>query len=116
MSLKQIVTSFRKGILNGRSSELMCMAVCLPLQGYLSMLGYNTKLVEADFESPYGSVNHVWLEMDDETIIDPTADQFSGKWMKLPKVYIGKIPEVYKRWMTKPTSDPVTPLTPTTNP
>jgi hypothetical protein len=36
---------------------------------------------------------HFWLEMDDGTVIDPTADQFPG--LDLPPVYIGKLPTMY---------------------
>ena len=94
--LKRIVGGFRRGILGQRAPDMMCAAVCYPLCGYLAMCGIETKIVEGDF----GRTNHVWLEMEDGTIIDPTADQFSGEIVKMPKVYIGPLPETYKRWMS----------------
>jgi hypothetical protein len=93
-SLHRLVSAFRRGIIGTREPDMMCAAVCWPLQGYLSMLGYETEVVEADF----GNVNHVWLRLPCGCIIDPTASQFSGPTLKLPKVYIGKEPEIYQRW------------------
>lgn len=93
-ALQRIVSEFRRGILGKRESAMMCAAVCYPLQGYLSMLGHETEVVEADF----GETNHLWLKLPCGCIIDPTGDQFSGPILKLPKVYIGPIPEIYKRW------------------
>lgn len=92
--LKRLVTSFRNGIVGCRDADNMCFMVCAPLQGYLALFGIKTKLVEADF----GKTNHVWLELPDGRIIDPTASQFSGKFMKLPEVFIGPMPEIYKKW------------------
>jgi hypothetical protein len=73
------------------------MAVCYPLQGYLSMLGIQTEIVEADF----GRVNHVWLQLPSGEIIDPTADQFSGEGCRFPEVYIGKVPEIFDVWIAR---------------
>lgn len=93
--IKSLALSFRKGILGDRQPDMMCMAVCYPLQGYLAMLGVKTEIVEADF----GRVDHVWLELESGEILDPTADQFSSDFMKFPKVYLGPVPEVYRSWM-----------------
>jgi hypothetical protein len=90
--LRQIVSEFRKGILGKRNSAAMCYAVCAPLQSYLGLIGYETELVEGDF----GTTNHYWLELPDGTIIDPTADQFSTPMRKMPKIYIGPLPDWYK--------------------
>ena len=95
-SLHRLVSAFRRGVLGNRESGMMCAAVCYPLQGYLSMLGHETEVIEADF----GNTNHVWLQLPCGCIIDPTADQFSGPTLKLPKVYIGPVPDIYTRWMS----------------
>ena len=95
--LKRVAREYRQGMLEGAPSDMMCFALCFPLQGYLGFLGVHTKLVEADF----GRCNHYWLKLEDGRILDPTADQFSGKSLKLPKVYLGPIPEVYLRWMAE---------------
>ena len=87
MDLRNTVLVFRKGLLNGRDSDNCCFMVCAPLQGYLSFLGVQTKLVEGRFLGTH----HFWLEKLDGTVIDPTIDQFQkeGSPIKLPKVYIG---------------------------
>ena len=91
--LLRTVTEFRDGILNGAPSDLMCFAVCAPLQSYLHMCGTDTALIHGEFE---GWMNHVWLEMEDGQIIDPTFDQIT-KWINkpLPPVYIGPKPDWY---------------------
>lgn len=87
--LREWSQDFRDGILNGGSSARMCFAVSAALGGALrALLGIESKLVEGDF----GSINHVWLELPDGTILDATADQFGG-----PPVYIGPLTDVYRR-------------------
>lgn len=91
--LRETVTAFRKGILNGRDSDQMCFAVCAALQGWLRFLGVETELVEGDF----GRTDHYWLALPDGRIIDPTADQFTTPaGEKMPKVYIGDRPLWYR--------------------
>jgi hypothetical protein len=91
--LREIVTGFRGGVIGKRSSDRMCLAVCAPLQGLLSAFGYETELVEGDFEH----TNHYWLRLPDGRIIDPTADQFTTPTgARMPKVYIGELPEWYR--------------------
>jgi hypothetical protein len=81
----------RKGILGKRSSRMMCMAVSAPLQGLLAALyGVETELETVDFPES----NHVWLRLPDGRILDATADQFG-----LEPVYLGEVPEIYRRWM-----------------
>ena len=93
MRLLTIVRGFRRGILAGRKSRDMCFAVCAPLQAYLSCcIGIETELIEGDFER----CNHIWLQLPDGRIIDPTADQFkTPEGKRMPKVYIGPLPEWY---------------------
>jgi hypothetical protein len=98
LDLLQLATEFRKGILDcvqfNNDPRGMCFAVCAPLQGYLlACFGVETELVQADF----GFSNHVWLRLDARRILDPTADQFPEA--KLPPVYIGNLPAIYRRWM-----------------
>ncbi len=71
----------------------MCYAVCAPLQSYLSLCGYETSLVHGTVDLPDYDADHVWLELADGRIIDPTADQF--KELNLPPVYIGPLPTCY---------------------
>lgn len=68
----------------------MCFAVCAPLQAWLEAGGVESNLITADFPQ----MNHVWLELSDGRILDPTADQFG-----LEPVYLGALPAVYARWM-----------------
>lgn len=71
---------------------MMCFAVCAPLQGYLDLLGIQTEMVCGEVMGQ----EHYWLSLPDGRIIDPTADQFNGQLVKMPKVYIGLRPVVYK--------------------
>lgn len=91
--LKKIVTEFREGILSGAPSAFMCMAVCVPMESYLSMCGYPVSMVHGTVDLPDYDMDHVWLELPDGTIVDPTADQFSE--LNLPPVYIGVLPAAY---------------------
>lgn len=91
--LLEVVTEFREGILDGEDSYLMCFVVCSPLQSYLSCMGIKTKMIKRDFNIPMLDciINHVWLELKDGRIIDPTADQFNQvRHDKMPPVYIGE--------------------------
>ena len=101
--LIKVVRGFRRGILDGRQSRHMCVAVCLPLQGYLSFLGVKSKIMEG--ETP--DVNHVWLRLSDGTIIDPTAHQFPRPdGGKMPAVYVGPQPEWYGQWTPRLFGEP----------
>ncbi len=100
--LKRVALEFRNGLIGKAPSDGRCMMVCWPLHGYLELFGVLSKVIEADF----GRTNHVWLELENGEILDPTADQFSGEYVKLPKVYVGPLPEIYKRWMEKAKARP----------
>ena len=88
-SLADIVIGFRNGLLGKRRSTDMCRVVCLPLQSYLRVEGYETTVVDGTVEG----WDHCWLSLADGRIIDPTVDQFGNG---MPKVYIGTLPAGYK--------------------
>lgn len=83
--IKRIALEFRKGLLGKRESDLMCLAVCRPLEGWLGFLGVDCKVVEGEFLGAH----HCWLDLGDGNILDPTIDQFNSSFVKLPKVYLG---------------------------
>ncbi len=100
--LIKISSQFAKGILGKRNSKAMCFAVSSALQGYLSICGVSTFLIEGEIlvKSENGSKNvtwnHFWLQLDDGRILDATSDQFltpDGK--KMPKTFLGAKPEWY---------------------
>lgn len=93
--IRRIVYNFRAGILDGKSSAFMCIAVCLPLQGFLSFLGHATEVVKGVVNSSDCEFFHTWLKWDD-LIIDPTADQLHVVGRKMPPVYIGPKPDWYE--------------------
>ena len=102
--LLKITREFRRGILQGACADRMCFAVCAPLQGLLSACGLETELIEADF--PF--MDHVWLKLPDGRILDSTASQFSDPLHRLPAVYLGPLPAVYRRWMAEASADEAT--------
>lgn len=94
--LQQYAFDFREGMLEGKSSQYMCRAVCAPLQSLLEVMEIPCRLTELLFHH----VNHYVIELPDGNIIDPTADQFG-----LEKVYVGSMPDKYIEWM-KQYTDP----------
>jgi hypothetical protein len=96
--LLKTVTGFRAGILGKQPSNYMCFAVCAPLQGYLSMLGCEAAMIDGEVDAGEFVYGHVWLELPDGKIIDPTADQIEG--LNLPPVYIGPMPPSYSKEKT----------------
>lgn len=94
--LLKTVKSFTKGLLYSADSAYMCYAICLPLQAYLSIFKIETELIEGEIQCPDGLYQHYWLKLDDDRILDPTADQFNEKLnISLPAVYLDEIPEHY---------------------
>jgi hypothetical protein len=93
LRLKNIVRDFTKGLLDGKPSARMCLAVCMPLASFLRIYGYRGVVTE-------GTVNgleHFWITLPDGTILDPTASQFSKPdGSPMPKIYVGLKPEWYK--------------------
>lgn len=94
--LLTICKDFRKGILGRQSPKWMCFAVSAPLQAFLSVCGYETKLINGEVETKDHTIDHYWLELPDSQIIDATADQFNSFFKrKMPPVYIGAKPDWY---------------------
>ena len=90
---KRDILAFRHGILNGRKSTDMCFVVGTALEGYLTYLEFECRLIEGEVSGRH----HWWLKLPDKSIIDATADQFrkpDGK--KMPAVYIGQRPKWYR--------------------
>lgn len=77
---------FRETILQGASSEQMCVALSAPLHAAFRARGTPSQLVASDL----GECEHIFLRLADGLVLDPTADQFN--WcsrQKLPGVYLG---------------------------
>lgn len=87
-----IVEQVREGVLAGREPAGLCASVCAVLRGQLAEYGVSTSLV-------YGWVmglGHCWLEMEDGSITDPTASQFSRPdGEPMPLIYYGPRPDWY---------------------
>lgn len=93
--LKQFCREFRHELLQGGSSRGACAMVCVPLAGLLEFMGITKcEVIESDlsqFENGW-MMNHVWLQLPDGRVLDPTADQFNGPGMGhdgLPDIYLG---------------------------
>lgn len=64
----------------------MCAAVCYPLASLLGQYGVAVRVMESDLSH----TNHVWLQLADGRVLDPTADQFNtAAGPSLPAVYLG---------------------------
>jgi hypothetical protein len=107
--LHGIALGFRRGILGKRSSDMMCYAICAPLQGYLRMIGHDTEIVKGRLKPTKRVewlIDHYWLKLPDGRILDPTADQFNAPdGGQMPKVYIGEKPEWYVEQAVSTTQD-----------
>jgi hypothetical protein len=83
-------TDFREGILDGDDPHGRCFMVCAPMVTLLNMYGVKCEMVEGPVTVSTDFDNHVWLELDDGRVLDPTADQFNGSQRRaLPPVYLG---------------------------
>lgn len=77
---------FREAILQGASSERMCVALSAPLHAAFRGLDIPSQLVISDL----GECEHIFLRLADGQVLDPTADQFNRcSREKLPGVYLG---------------------------
>ncbi len=84
--LLQFVSEFRASIIGDNDSAWMCAAISGPLCAALEVKGVSSQLMESDL----GECNHVFIQLHDGRILDPTADQFN--WCSaspLPGVYLG---------------------------
>ena len=98
--LMRITKDFRDGILRGRPSVMMCAAVSWALEGFLnSIYDLNCKSVEGDL----GHCNHVWIELQDGRVLDPTADQFNEMFRHdFAEVYLGPPLDIHPQSGTSP--------------
>lgn len=105
MTKRQLISAareFREGIIDGKPPDNFCFMVCAPLQGWLAFVGVETHLRTGWFKFPKYEMNHIWLEREDGTIIDPTADQLKTHGLpKMPAVYVGPKPDWYPPHETK---------------
>lgn len=84
--LLQFAMDFRAAIIGDKDSAWMCAAISGPLCAALEVKGVSCQLMESDL----GECNHVFIQLQDGRILDPTADQFN--WCSanpLPGVYLG---------------------------
>lgn len=93
-------TEFRRGLLGRRSPRWQCAKVCWAMAPYLEFFHQVTLAVcmSENVEFARGrTCNHVWLQLADGRVLDPTADQFSTKARPLPAIYLGEpIPDLHK--------------------
>ncbi len=85
--LSTYANEFRQAVLQGASSERMCVALSAPLHAAFQARGIQSQIVFSDF----GECEHIFLQLADGQVLDPTADQFN--WcsnQKLPGVYLGR--------------------------
>lgn len=88
--LIQFVQDFREGFLGHRSSDFHCAMICEPLAGLLNHDGVACRTRMTDHvRTSFGSIDHVWIELADGRVLDPTADQFNDMGLNMPKVYLG---------------------------
>lgn len=105
-------TGFLDGIQGDKpTSHKLCFMVCAPLDGYLSFLGVESKMVEGEITVNEQVCQHLWIELPDGRILDPTADQFPllpnaipqlQGMEKMPRVYLGPKPPWYRLLPAKP--------------
>jgi hypothetical protein len=97
-ALVKAAREFRDGILGGRSSRGMCVAVCWPLESLLGLSEVEAAVERLDFPNGLcGALNHVVLRLADGRVLDPTADQFG-----LEPVYLGPMPDLYLKATSPP--------------
>lgn len=84
--LIQYALEFRAAIIGDKNSARMCAAIGDPLCAALAVKGVPTMVMESDL----GECNHVFLQLQDGRVLDPTADQFNWRSSQpLPGVYLG---------------------------
>ena len=91
--IKAACTGMTEGFIAKHESSVgWCAKVSWAVQGYLSFLGVKTTV----YESFVGDWNHVYLMMDDGTVIDCTADQFNRGRRKNSRIHVGKPLSIHK--------------------
>lgn len=108
-----IAATFRAAIMNAKYDRkfnskdrmsnfpICCCDDSCDLLAYYLNTKYNihTKQVIGTYcdNNPYNTINHAWLEIDDNTIIDITGDQFKFLTDFNVEVYVGKKNSFYLR-------------------
>ncbi len=101
MEFHKIILNFITGLLKKANCNHAgnCLLMSEILQQYLIIFcAVKTKIINCKVKQNRKLINHYCLKMNNGEIIDATASQFinpDGK--KMPKVYIGKIPNFYKK-------------------
>lgn len=83
----QYASEFRFAVIGDRNSARMCAAISAPLCAALVVLGVPSLVMESNL----CDCNHVFIQLQDGRVLDPTADQFN--WCSsshLPGVYLGR--------------------------
>ena len=107
--IMQLVREFSEVILEFSNGQVegMCFAVCAPLSGYMEFMGIKNEVKECDILVGDTLYQHIYIELSDGRVIDPTASQFinpdTGK--KMAKFYLGAKPKWYIDVDIKESSD-----------
>lgn len=98
--LTEFAAEFRDGILDGAPSSMRCAMVVWPMVSLLGMSGVPCHAVETkDIELDWGIVNHIWIQLEDGRVLDPTADQFNDPdGNPYPEIYLGPpLPHIHRQ-------------------
>ncbi len=91
--LLQYASEFRAAIIGDRDSSRMCAAICGPLAATFTVKGRRTLLMESEL----GTCNHVFIQVEDGRVLDPTADQFNRQGEPgFPRVYLGPATTIHR--------------------
>lgn len=86
--LLHYAAEFRFAVIGDGASSRMCAAISDPLCAALAVLGVPAQVMETVLED----CNHVFLQLPDGRVLDPTADQFNSAGSPpLPAVYLGDV-------------------------
>lgn len=85
--LLRYAAEFRFAVIGDGISSRMCAAISDPLCAAINVIGVSGQVMECALDS----CNHVFIQLADGRVLDPTADQFSP----LPAVYLGDATEVH---------------------
>lgn len=73
VELLQDASEFRDAIFGDKDSARMCAAISDPLCAALEVKGVPAQVMESN----PGESNHVFIQLQDGRVLDPTADQFN---------------------------------------